>query len=93
MLKPILVATCLIIGASTALAANVGGTRSYESQLSGATDTAIDFSRSNDWSGIVGGGVGERQFDTVTNGIDLDQGHGDELRKEDGRQYRRRQAV
>jgi len=58
MLKPILVATCLIIGASTALAANVGGTRSYESQLSGATDTAVDFSRSNDWSGIVGGGFG-----------------------------------
>ena len=58
ILKPILVATFLIVGASTALAANVGGTRSYESQLSGATDTAVDFSRSNDWSGTLGGGIG-----------------------------------
>ena len=58
MIKSILVTTFLIIGASTALAANVGGTRSYESRLSGATDTAVDFSRSNNWSGIVGGGIG-----------------------------------
>jgi outer membrane scaffolding protein for murein synthesis (MipA/OmpV family) len=58
ILNPILVATFLIVGASTALAANVGGTQSYESQLSGATDTAFDFSGSTDWSGIVGGGIG-----------------------------------
>lgn len=58
ILKPILVAAFLIVGASTALAATVGGTRSYESQLSGATDTAVNFSRSNDWSGILGGGIG-----------------------------------
>ena len=58
ILKPILVAAFLIVVASTALAANVGGTGSYESQLSGATDTSVVFSRNNDWSGIVGAGIG-----------------------------------
>lgn len=58
MLKPIFAALCLALTTSTALAANVGGTRSYESQLAGATDTAINFSRDNEWSGIIGGGIG-----------------------------------
>ena len=58
ILKSTLVATLVMVGATTALAANVGGTRSYENQLSGATDTAVDFLRRNDWSGVVGGGIG-----------------------------------
>ena len=65
MLKPIIVAACMAIFTSAALAANVGGTRSYESQLSGATDTAVDFPRSNEWSGIVGGGIGLKKDDSL----------------------------
>ena len=55
-----LIATSILIafGASQAIAANVGGARSYESQLSGATDTSIEFSNQSDWKGVVGGGIG-----------------------------------
>jgi len=58
MLKAIAAALLFAFSASLAVAANVGGTRSYESQLSGATDTAIDFSGQSDWRGIIGGGIG-----------------------------------
>lgn len=46
------------IGAGPALAANVGSTRSYESQVSGATDTAVEFFNDSDWRGLIGGGAG-----------------------------------
>jgi len=57
MLKTTVAAVCLALTTSVAMAANVGGTKSYESQLAGATDTAIDFSRNNEWSGIIGGAL------------------------------------
>lgn len=48
----------LAVASTPALAANVSSTRSYESQLAGATDTAIDFFSDSDWRGIIGGGGG-----------------------------------
>ncbi len=58
-MKKLFVAALFIgIAAIPAWAANVGTTRSYESQLSGATDTAIDFSSGSNWRGMVGGGAG-----------------------------------